>query len=104
MYINLDTIKKHLNINSDFTDDDEYLIGLESVAERVVEKNIDCDLSYYCNECGELEAPLLHAMLLLIGNYYANRESVAFANSTNVPYSYQYLIDLFRDYKGDKAK
>ena len=43
-------------------------------------------------------------MLLLVGNFYANRESVAFASTNNVPYSYQYLIDLYRNYRGEDLK
>ena len=41
MYIQLYEIKKHLNIDKDFHDDDEYLMSLEEVAEKVVETNID---------------------------------------------------------------
>lgn len=98
MYINLDTIKKHLNIDSFFTDDDEYLMMLESVAEKAVEKHIDCNLSDFATECGELEAPLLHAMLLQIGNMYQNRESVSVTNQTELPIGYNYILDLYKDY------
>ena len=41
MYIQLYQVKKHLNIDEDFRDDDEYLMSLVEVAEKVVEKNID---------------------------------------------------------------
>lgn len=102
MYIQLYQIKKHLNIDSDFHDDDEYLMQLEQVAEKVVERNIDTDLWKLEDGEGNIPFPLIEAMLLLIGNFYANRESVAFAQSTNVPFSYQYLIDLYRDYRGSK--
>lgn len=104
MHVQLYQIKKHLNIDSNFHDDDEYLMSLEEVAEKVVEKNIDTSLSTLEDGDGNIPSPLIQAMLLLIANYYANRESVAFANSTNVPYSYQYLIDLYRDYRGDTAQ
>jgi uncharacterized phage protein (predicted DNA packaging) len=104
MYVQLYEIKKHLNIDADFHDDGEYLMSLEEVAEKVVETNIDTKLSNLEDGDGNIPSPLTQAMLLLIGNFYANRESVAFAQSTNVPLSYQYLIDLFRDYRGDKYK
>ena len=45
MYIQLYQIKKHLNINEDFHDDDEYLMSLEEVAEKVVEANIDTNVN-----------------------------------------------------------
>lgn len=101
MYIQLYEIKKHLNINEDFHDDDEYLVSLEEVAEKVVETNIDTKLVKLEDGDGEIPSPLKQAMLLLIGNFYANRESVAFAMSTEVPHSYRYLIDLYRDYRGE---
>ena len=104
MYLQLYQVKKHLNIDEDFRDDDEYLMQLVEVAEKVVERNIDTSLKLLEDGDGDIPSPLLQAMLLLIGNFYANRESVAFANSTNVPYSYQYLIDLYRNYRGENLK
>lgn len=101
MYVQLYEIKKHLNINSDFHDDDEYLGYLEEVAEKVVENNIDTKLRKLEDGDGDIPSPLKQAMLLLIANFYANRESVAFSQSTEVPVSYKYLIDLFRNYRGD---
>lgn len=104
MYIQLYQVKKHLNIDEDFRDDDEYLMQLVQVAEKVVEKNIDIKLEKLEDEDGNIPVPLIQAMLLLVGNFYANRESVAFASTNNVPYSYQYLIDLYRNYRGEDLK
>lgn len=104
MYIQLYQVKKHLNIDEDFRDDDEYLMQLVQVAEKVVEKNIDIKLEKLEDEDGFIPVPLTQAMLLLVGNFYANRESVAFASTNNVPYSYQYLIDLYRNYRGEDLK
>lgn len=99
MYIQLYQAKKHMNIDNDFHDDDEYIVDLCAVAEKVVETHIDKKLKDICCENGgELPPPLLHAMLLLIGNFYANRESVAFASSAEIPLSYKYLIDLYQCY------
>lgn len=41
MYVNLQQLKKHLNIDSSFHDDDEYLCDLEQAAELAVERHID---------------------------------------------------------------
>lgn len=101
MYILLDDAKKHLNINEEFHDDDLYISSLIETAEKIVERNIDTNLKDLEDADGDLPSPLIQAMLLLIGNFYANRESVAFANSVSVPYSYQYLIDLYRNYRGE---
>lgn len=104
MYIQLYQVKKHLNIDEDFHDDDEYLMSLVEVAEKVVEKNIDTNLKKLEDGDGFIPSPLIQAMLLLIGNFYANRESVAFASTSEVPLSYNYLIDLYRNYRGENLK
>lgn len=104
MYIQLYQVKKHLNIDEDFHDDDEYLMSLVEVAEKVVERNIDTNLKKLEDGDGFIPSPLIQAMLLLIGNFYANRESVAFASSSEVPQSYNYLIDLYRNYRGENLK
>lgn len=96
MYITLEEAKKHLNINDDFTEDDTYIMSLINVSENIVQKHIDRELS----EFEELPAPLKQAMLLLIGNYYANRESVAFSSVAVLPLAYEYIIALFKNYYG----
>lgn len=100
MYLQLYQIKKHLNINDEFHDDDEYLVDLSVVAENVVQKHIDVELADLEDGDGYIPSPLLQAMLLLIGNYYANRESVAFASSQPLPHAYEYLIALYKNYNG----
>lgn len=104
MYIYIDDVKHHLNIDKDFQDDDNYIMSLTEVAERVVEKDIDTRLSDLEDEDGDIPSPLKQAMLLLIGNFYANRESVAYTNMVEVPKSYQYLIDLYKNYRGRNLK
>ena len=99
MYLDLEKIKKHLNINVDYTDDDMYLTDLAEVAERVVETHIDNKLDTIASKNGGLlPAPILHAMLLFIGNMYANRESVAFVGVNEIPLSYAYILDLYKTY------
>lgn len=96
--MDLQTIKKHLNIDADFTDDDSYLLTLAEVAGQVIEKHIDQNLSDVAGDGGELPAPLSQAMLLFIGNMYANRESVSYSSAGEVPFAYDYLLSLYKDY------
>lgn len=98
MYIDLQTIKKHLNIDTEFTEDDDYLMMLEGVAEISVEKHIDKKLTQLEDGEGNLPSPLKQAMLLFIGNMYLSRESVTFGNAVEIPLSYNYLLDLYKDY------
>lgn len=102
MYVELAQIKKHLNINSEFTEDDDYLLTLADVAEKAVEKHINQRLSSVCEENGGvLPSPLLHAILLFIGNLYLSRESISYSSVTEVPMSYNYLLDLYKNYNNE---
>lgn len=97
-YLNLELIKTHLNLQN-FSDDDKYLQHLGSAVEFVVERDIDKKLTTIAQENGgELPPSLLHAMLLMLGTYYANRENVSYASCVEVPKTYAYICDLYRCY------
>ena len=101
-YLNLDLIKKHLNIDSDFHDDDSYIEALGDVVEEITEKHIDVSLkTLTVDNKGKIPTPLKQAMLLLLGTYYSNRENVAFASSAEIPLSYSYLLSLYQNYGGN---
>lgn len=98
MYIDLDLAKKHLNLESSFTEDDEYILGLIDVAEHAVAAHANEKLENLAEQNeGCIPTPLLQAALLMIGNLYQNREVVA-AKTNRLPFNYQYLIDLYRNY------
>lgn len=97
-YLNLELIKTHLNLQI-FSDDDKYLQHLGSAVEFVVERDLDKKLTTIAQENGgELPPSLLHAMLLLLSTYYANRENVSYASCVEVPKTYAYICDLYRCY------
>lgn len=99
MFLTLEEIKKQLNIDPQFTDDDQYLQDLGEVAEKAVEKHIDMNLEVLASKNGGgLPSPILHAMKLMIGNLYENREPVAYSGAVEVPLSYQYLLSLYKNY------
>lgn len=100
MYVTLAQIKKHLNIDTSFHEDDEYLVDLEQVAENAVERHIDDNLGRIFIASGgkQLPAPLVHSILILLGNLYANRESIAYTSLTEIPYNLTYLLDLYKNY------
>lgn len=100
MYLQLYQIKKQLNIDESFHDDDEYLCDLAKVAENAIQRHIDMDLSLLEDEEGALPMPLVQAMLLMVGTFYAKRESIAFAATVEVPLAYEYLLSLYKNYNG----
>ena len=99
MIIKLPTIKAHLNIDTDYTNDDTYLEYLEGVAEGVVQKHIDRTFEDIIAEEGEIPQPLLHTILLIVGNLYDNRESVAYSQAVEVPNTLTYILSMYRDFK-----
>ena len=103
-YLDLNLIKKHLNMNADYTAEDDYLTMLGGAVEEVVGKHIDDDLPTLAkNNNDQLPLPLVQACLLLLGTYYSNRENVAYTNAVEVPMSYTYLLDLYRNYGGSET-
>lgn len=99
MYIRIGQVKHHLNIDKEFTEDDEYIMDLVKVAEQIVEKHIDYSLSELAQNNGdELPSPIIQAILLMVGNLYANRESIAYASAQEIPFAYDYLLSLYKDY------
>ena len=97
MYIDLDTIKRHLIIDHD--DDNLLLAALETVAEDAVRRDLNLYSLKDIEDCsGMLPSCVTQAMLLLIGTLYANRESVSYGQAHPVPHAYEYLLDLARNY------
>ena len=97
MYLSVNDVKRHLII--DHCDDDRYLCDLITVAEDAVRRDLNLySLKDIEDETGMLPASVLHAMLILIGTLYANRESVTYGTPHTVPHSYEYLIALARNY------
>lgn len=105
MYVTLNHAKKHLNIDESFKDDDSYIISLILAAEKAVERHIDNELSNFVDDkIGELEQALKAAILLLVGQLYANREPVSYTSAIEVPISYNYLLDLYKNYSNSNLK
>lgn len=97
MYVTLSGAKQHLNIDCNCTCDDEYIFQLIQVAEDAVERTLNVKLSDIVVG-GELPPSILSAILLLIGNLYANREPVTSVSVNEVPYTFRYLLSLYRNY------
>lgn len=99
IYIDLETIKRHLNLDEDYDAEDDYLYQLSEAALTAIENHIDTPLEYFVDSVsGRLDPALVQAALLLIANFYENRESVAFAQSYRIPHGYEYLLNQFIRY------
>lgn len=98
MYITLEEAKQHLLVDIDFKTDDSYILNLITVAEDSVRQHLDVVSLNELEVGGKLPPAIIHAMLLMIGNFYANREPVAFTTVAKLPLSYEYLIGLYKHY------
>lgn len=98
MYISLEDAKKHLNVDISYTDDDQYILDLITVAEDSVSKHLDIALDELEDGNGMLPSSVVHAMLLMIGNLYATREPISYSTVVKIPYTYEYLISLYKHY------
>lgn len=101
MYVELDKIKKHLNIELAYTAEDDYLTHLYKVAENTVERHIDYPLNKYVKD-DELTPTLQHAILLYIGDLYTSREGNVYGvSAAQVPFTYDYLLSLYKNYESN---
>lgn len=100
MYLPLDVVKNHLNLDEDYINDDTYLIHLikaseDAVAKRLNVAHLGCLLQ---KNTGNLPESVIHSVLLLIGSWYSARETFAFQNVQKLPHSFDFLCDLNRSY------
>jgi len=113
MYVvTLAEAKKHLNIESYFTDDDTYISSLIEVSFLSIKNR--CNNTTWIDSTGytsdyisfadfqvsgtTIPLPIKHAILLMVGNLYANREPVSFGSPIVIPYTIEYLIAPYVDY------
>ena len=81
--LTVEDLKKHLNIDHD--EDDAYIAELISVAEDAVETYINRPISEFVDVEGKVKPAIRHACRLLVGTYYANRESVVYSTPSELP-------------------
>lgn len=99
-YLTLDIVKKHLNVESEFTDDDSYIELLTEVAEEKVAKELCVSVADLATIDGgkTIPAPIKQAILLSVGAYYAFREDISTANLKGIPVGVKHLLSLYRNY------
>lgn len=96
--IPLELAKKHLNLDEDYTEDDEYILGLVAAAKGAVEKALNASLDRLAEENGgEVPMAIIQAVLLMVGNLYQNRE-ITGSKVAALPYNFEYLINLYKHY------
>lgn len=97
-YVSLADAKKHLNLESGYTEDDAYITSLIDAAEQAISVHINEKLADLADSGGTLPAPLYQGVLLMVGNLYQNREPVGLGKTVKLPLNYEYLINLYRHF------
>lgn len=98
MYVTLETVKTHLNIDRDYIDDDEYITDLIDAATVAVENHIMHPLTDVITDDDELPSAIKHAIMLLVADFYNNRETTSYSAMKELPLSYSYLLQPYKDY------
>lgn len=109
--VTLAEAKKHLNIESYFTDDDEYINSLIEVSYYSIKNR--CNNWWWVDQSGStntdfadftitgstIPLPIKHATLLMVGNLYSNREPVSFGSPMKIPYTIDFLLAPYINYQ-----
>lgn len=94
-YVTLEELKQHLNV--DFDMDDVYIAGLIEPVQLLIEAYLNNPLDAYVKD-DKIDRRIWHAIRILIANYYANRESVAFATPQVIPGHVELLLQPLKKY------
>lgn len=112
--VTLAEAKKHLNLETYFTEDDSYISVLIDVSFLSIRNRCN-NLTWTDNSAvtyGSIEfadytisgttIPLAikWATLLMVGNLYANREPVSFGSPVAIPFTLEFLIAPYINYEG----
>ncbi|MTC34012.1 phage gp6-like head-tail connector protein [Providencia alcalifaciens] len=105
--LSLEVVKSHCNIDPEFTDDDKILtiyIGssvkyVENYTRRTLYENESSEGYQNDPESLLLSDDVKNAMLLLIGQWYENREATNIGNITSaLPFATEALLQPYRIY------
>ncbi|WP_249976081.1 head-tail connector protein [Vreelandella olivaria] len=109
--LELDIIKQHVRLEPDDDEDDALLETYSGSAARMVENHTGRTLYATASAVPKdasgnpnnphalvLDDDISTAMLLLIGHWYANRESVVHGTTSELPMGVKALIEPYRHY------
>ena len=95
-YFTLNELKQNLNIELDYTNDDIYLTGLTSVACQAVDNFTNYGLTGYTGNT--IPISVKQAAIMLASHLYLNRTPVSFAQGYEIPYSFQFLLNPYKNF------
>lgn len=93
MNLDIATLKRHLSIEQEFTTDDILLQNCLDTATIVVANYLDIPVGESLPSVNTVNP----AIILLAANYYANRNMVSFGNASEMPYSFKFMLNAYRN-------
>lgn len=96
--IELSTVKEHLNIDTNYSGDDNLLSLYVETAYEQIKGDSGCNDEELQDNSGALMPIARQALLLLVGDFYAYRENTYNGSLTVQPKGYQRLINIIRHY------
>lgn len=93
MICTINELKQNLNIEPDYTDEDEFLLYLLEVAEEVIFNYLDKTKENY----NTIPVCIKHAILVIASQYYENRTAIAFASVNKIPFTLEVLLSKERN-------
>jgi hypothetical protein len=99
MYLSLDDVKLHLNIELEYAGDDRYIVSLIEAAEDIVSRDLNIDFSRCFVAEADIPQGIRQQIKILVATMYNNREGVG--NGVPLPLSYNYLSGLYRNFDFD---
>lgn len=94
MELNIDNLKLQLNIEIDDTKDDTLLQNYLDTAIIAVTNYLDNGIDYVIPSGSTINA----AIILLAAHYYSNRNMVTMASAGDMPYTFQFLLNYYKNY------
>lgn len=89
-------LKKHLNIEEAFVDDDTYLESIIAVVELAISDYCKGGLADYTDET--MPVVVKQAALILAAHLYLNRSMVSFAQGFEIPFSFRFLLNPYMSF------
>lgn len=93
MYVALEDIKRHLNV--DFDEDDTLITSMIDAAEVSIEHSINTPLADIATE-GVLPKDLVHAIRIMTAVFYEYREGFTHGKIMQVPFTLAHLLTPYR--------
>lgn len=90
MELNISYLKKQLNIESSWLEDDEMLAQAITVAELSTQHYIDETVAISEHE------DLKQAIIMLAAHIFLNKLTVSYLKPDEVPFSYKYLLSPYK--------